>query len=96
MVRKFDSFVINSGIAGTGFTLEVAHKGEIAPIRKSGLEEINTYFIQGGITSATNLPVDNFNKHIKDTMIAGDWIDSRVAVEKVVCEASTQIERLTK
>ncbi len=39
MVRKFDFLVIGSGIAGMSFALKVAHKGKVALICKSGLEE---------------------------------------------------------
>ena len=78
------------------FALKVAHKGKVALICKSGLEEANTYFAQGGVASVTNLLVDNFDKHIEDTMIAGDWISDRGAVEKVVREAPAQIEELIK
>ncbi|MDR1699545.1 MAG: L-aspartate oxidase, partial [Prevotellaceae bacterium] len=38
--------------------------------------------------------VDNFEKHIEDTMIAGDWINDRAAVEKVVRQAPAQIKAL--
>ncbi len=96
MVRKFDFLVIGSGIAGMSFALKVAHKGKVALICKSGLEEANTYFAQGGVASVTNLVVDNFDKHIEDTMNAGDWISDRAAVEKVVREAPAQIEELIK
>lgn len=96
MVRKFDFLVIGSGIAGMSFALKVAHKGKVALICKSGLEEANTFFAQGGVASVTNLPVDNFDKHIEDTMIAGDWISDRAAVEKVVREAPAQIKELIK
>lgn len=94
MVKKFDFLVIGSGLAGMSFALKVAHKGKVALICKAGLEEANTYFAQGGIASVTNLKVDNFEKHIEDTMIAGDWISDRAAVEKVVREAPSQIQEL--
>ena len=71
MVRKFDFLVIGSGIAGMSYALKVAHKGKVALICKAGLEEANTYYAQGGIASVTDLKVDNFEKHIEDTMIAG-------------------------
>ena len=96
MVRKFDFLVIGSGLAGMSFALKVAHKGTVALICKAGLEEANTYFAQGGIASVTNLAVDNFDKHIEDTMIAGDWISDRAAVEKVVRNAPGQISELIK
>ncbi|MBR5335076.1 MAG: L-aspartate oxidase [Bacteroidaceae bacterium] len=94
MVRKFDFLVIGSGIAGMSFALKVAHKGTVALVCKSTLEDANTYFAQGGIASVTNLLVDNFEKHIEDTMIAGDYISDRAAVEKVVREAPSQIQQL--
>ena len=96
MIRKFDFLVIGSGIAGMSFALKVAHKGSVALICKAGLEEANTYFAQGGIASVTNLKVDNFEKHIHDTMVAGDWISDHAAVEKVVRNAPAQIEQLIK
>lgn len=94
MVKKFDFLVIGSGIAGMSFALKVADKGKVALVCKTTLEEANTYFAQGGIASVTNLSVDNFDKHIEDTMIAGDWISDPAAVEKVVREAPEQIQAL--
>lgn len=76
------------------YALKVAHKGSVALICKTTLEDANTYFAQGGIASVTNLLVDNFDKHIEDTMIAGDHISDRAAVEKVVREAPSQIQQL--
>ncbi len=94
MVKRFDFLVIGSGIAGMSFALKVADKGSVALICKTTLEDANTYFAQGGVASVTNHKVDNFEKHIEDTMIAGDWISDRAAVEKVVKEAPSQIQAL--
>ena len=62
MVKKFDFLVIGSGIAGMSFALKVAHKGKVALVCKTTLEDANTYFAQGGIASVTDLSVDNFEK----------------------------------
>ncbi len=94
MIQKFDFLIIGSGIAGMSFALKVADKGKVAIICKTELEEANTYFAQGGVASVTNIQVDNFDKHIEDTMIAGDWLSNRAAVEKVVTEAPSQIQEL--
>lgn len=96
MVHKFDFLVIGSGIAGMSLALKVADKGKVAIICKTELEEANTYFAQGGIASVTNLSVDNFDKHIEDTMIAGDWLNDRSAVEMVVRNAPSQIQELIR
>lgn len=94
MIQRYDFLVIGSGIAGMSYALKVAHKGKVALVCKTTLDEANTKFAQGGVASVTNLLVDDFNKHINDTMIAGDYISDRAAVEKVVREAPSQIQEL--
>ena len=97
MIHKYDYLVIGSGIAGMSFALKVAEQGKsVAIICKTELEEANTYFAQGGIASVTNLQVDNFEKHIHDTLVAGDWINDRAAVEMVVRRAPSQIKELIR
>ena len=96
MIKKYDFLVIGSGIAGMSYALKVAHKGKVALVCKTTLDEANTKFAQGGVASVTNTLVDNFEKHIEDTMIAGDFISDRAAVEKVVREAPSQIQELVK
>lgn len=96
MVYKYDYLVIGSGIAGMSFALKVADTGRVALICKTTLEEANTFLAQGGVASVTNRLVDNFEKHINDTMIAGDWLSDPAAVEKVVKEAPGQIDQLIK
>ena len=88
MVQQYDYLVIGSGIAGMSFALKVAGRNSrVALVCKSALEEANTYLAQGGVASVTNLAVDNFEKHINDTMIAGDWLSDGAAVKKVVRDA---------
>ena len=94
MIKKYDFLVIGSGIAGMSYALKVADKGSVAIICKTKLEEANTYFAQGGIASVTNKLVDNFEKHIEDTMVAGAWLSNPKAVEMVVREAPSQITEL--
>ena len=96
MIYKYDYLVIGSGIAGMSFALKVAKTGKVALVCKTTLEEANTALAQGGVASVTNTLVDNFDKHIEDTMIAGDWLSDRSAVEKVVTNAPSQIQELIR
>lgn len=96
MIKEYDYLVIGSGIAGMSFALKVAHTGRVALVCKTTLEEANTALAQGGVASVTNMAVDNFDKHIEDTMIAGDWLSDPEAVKKVVTEAPGQIQELIK
>ncbi len=98
VIKKYDFLVIGSGVAGMSYALKVANagKGRVAIVCKTTLEEANTAKAQGGIASVTNLKVDDFEKHIEDTMIAGDHLSDRAAVEQVVRNAPSQIEELVK
>ena len=98
MIRKFDFLIIGSGVAGMSYALKVARsgKGKVALVCKTTLDEANTAKAQGGIASVTNLKVDDFQKHIQDTMIAGDYISDPKAVEMVVKNAPQGIKDLLK
>jgi len=94
MVSKFDFIVVGSGIAGMSFALKVADHGKVAILCKTTLDEANTALAQGGISSVTNPVLDNYEKHIQDTLVAGDGICNIDAVNKVVRNAPRQIEQL--
>ena len=98
MKYKYDFLIIGAGVAGMSYALKIARakKGKVCIICKTALDEANTSFAQGGVASVTNLVVDNFEKHIEDTMIAGDFISDRAAVEQVVRMAPSQIKELVE
>lgn len=98
MIHQFDFLVIGSGIAGMSYALSVANsgKGKVALVCKTSLAEANTAKAQGGIAAVTNLAIDNFEKHINDTMVAGDYISDHLAVKQVVCNAPEAIKALVK
>ena len=96
MIQKFDFLVIGGGIAGMSYALSVANsgKGKVALICKTSLDEANTAKAQGGVAAVTNLALDNFEKHINDTMVAGDYISDPEAVKHVICNAPEAIKAL--
>ncbi len=93
MKHSFDYLVIGSGIAGLTFALKVAKKGSVAIIAKQKLENTNTALAQGGIAAVTT-NADNFEKHIEDTLIAGDSFSDQEVVKIVVKEAPERIDEL--
>ncbi|GHT40215.1 L-aspartate oxidase [Bacteroidia bacterium] len=95
MIHKFDCLVIGSGIAGMSYALKLADKASVALLCKTTLEDANTFYAQGGIASVT-LPYDDFEKHVHDTLVAGDGICDKAVVEKVVREAPQQITELVR
>lgn len=96
MVHKYDCLVIGSGLAGMSLALKMADSSRVALVCKTTLEEANTYFAQGGVASVTNLELDDFDKHIHDTMVAGDWLSDPKAVEQVVKGAPEQINQMVE
>ena len=96
MIRKFDFLVLGYGVAGMSYALQVAAsgKGKVALVCKTSSEEANTAKAQGGIAAVTNMEVDTFDKHVRDTMVAGDYISDPAAVKQVVENAPAGIERL--
>jgi len=93
MTHRYDYLVIGGGIAGISFALKAAKYGKVALLCKTNLHESNTSFAQGGIASVTYAP-DTFEKHIEDTLIAGDGHCNLAAVEQVVHLAPSQIEEM--
>ena len=98
MLYKYDFLIIGAGVAGMSYALKVARakKGKVCMICKTSLDEANTSFAQGGVASVTNMKLDTFDKHIADTIIAGDFISDRKAVEQVVRQAPAQIQELVQ
>ncbi|MEY2895643.1 MAG: L-aspartate oxidase [Bacteroidota bacterium] len=96
----YDFIVIGSGIAGLSYTVKVAQHFadrhipiKIALITKTVAEETNTKYAQGGIAAVWD-NADSFEKHIEDTMVAGDFISDPAVVEMVVREAPERLKEL--
>ncbi|VTQ08704.1 FAD-binding protein [Sphingobacterium daejeonense] len=69
--RKVDFLIVGSGIAGLSFALKAAKLGKVLIVTKSNEDESNTKYAQGGVAVVTDED-DSFDKHIEDTLIAGD------------------------
>jgi L-aspartate oxidase len=93
MEKQYDFLVIGSGLGGLSFALKAAEHGKVCLITKSELEETNTRYAQGGIAAVTSEP-DSYEKHVKDTMIAGDFLCDEEVVRMVVKEGPAQIKEL--
>lgn len=88
-----DFLVIGSGIGGLSYALKVAEFGSVIVITKSGLDETNTSYAQGGIAAVTYDP-DTLEKHVQDTLICGDGLCNEPVVRMIVEEAPAQINQL--
>jgi L-aspartate oxidase len=92
-----DFLVIGSGIAGLTYALKVAEAQpgkKITIITKAQADETNTKYAQGGIAGVWNDDTDSFEKHIQDTLIAGDGLCNKEIVEIVVKEGPQRIREI--
>ena len=83
-----DYFVVGSGMAGLMSALHLASYGKVVIVSKGRLQDCNSNFAQGGICCVMD-PKDSFDKHARDTMIAGAWLGKSDVVHKI-CENAPQ------
>jgi len=93
--RKVDFLIIGSGIAGLSYALKVAGHGTVCIVTKGKAEESNTRYAQGGIAAVMYSP-DTYEKHIKDTLIAGDDLSNREVVRLTIEESTERVKDLIK
>jgi L-aspartate oxidase len=94
MTRTADFLVIGSGIAGLSFALKAAKHGKVLIVTKSNEDESNTKYAQGGVAVVVDKKEDSFEKHIEDTLVAGDDLCNRKVVEIVVKEGPERIREI--
>lgn len=88
-----DFLVIGSGIAGLSFALKVAQKGKVLIVTKTRADETATRYAQGGIAAVMYTP-DTYEKHIRDTMIAGDELNDPEIVRITITESTARVKEL--
>ena len=79
-----DYFVVGSGMAGLMSALHLASYGKVIVATTAKLADCNTNVAQGGICCVMD-GGDTFDKHARDTMIAGAWLGKSPVVHEI-CE----------
>lgn len=92
-----DFLVIGSGIAGLTYAIKTARRfpdKKIIIVTKTNTDETNTKYAQGGIAVMSGNEEDTFEKHISDTLIAGDGLCNYEVVEAVIKEGPDRVNEL--
>lgn len=94
---KTQLLIIGSGVAG--LTLAVKHaeafpEKQITIVTKGNEDESNTKYAQGGVAVVLDEKTDSFQKHIQDTLIAGDGLCDIDVVNMVITEGPKRLKEL--
>lgn len=82
-MQKFDVLIIGSGLAGQSAALRLAPHCHVALVSKRSLEDSASGWAQGGIAAVLDSQ-DSIEAHIRDTLIAGAWLNDEQATRHVV------------
>ncbi len=90
-----DVLVLGSGIAGLSFAIEAAAHGRVLVVTKREIDEANTRYAQGGISSVLGAD-DSFAEHVDDTLVAGAGLCKPHVVRLCVEEGPAAVRRLVE
>ncbi len=96
-MMKTNFLIIGSGAAGLTLAVKLAEKfpkKKITVVTKAHQSESNTKYAQGGVAAVFDLKEDSFQKHINDTLIAGDGLCDKTVVEMVIKEGPLCLKEL--
>jgi len=93
---EYDLVIVGSGIAGLSFALKVAEEGhKVAIFTKKNKAESNTNYAQGGIAAVTSAG-DDLDKHVQDTLEAGDGLCDPKVVREILKDGPERIQDLIR
>jgi len=93
---KTDILIIGGGVSGLSLAIHLTNlcpDERILLITKENLTECNTFYAQGGVACVWNSN-DSFEKHIKDTLIAGDGLCDEEVVRAIITKTPERIKEL--
>ena len=96
-MKKVDVLVIGAGVAGLTFAIKTAEKHadkQICVLTKTDPGESNTRYAQGGVAAVWDDDKDSYQKHIEDTLDAGDGLCDEDIVGIVVKEGPVRVQEL--
>lgn len=96
-MNQTDILVIGAGVAGFSLAIRIAEKRPdltVTVLTKTNEKESNTSYAQGGVAAVWDNNIDDFKKHIADTLDAGDGLCNEKIVEIVVKEGPERVREI--
>ena len=92
-VKTYDVLIVGSGLAGQSAALRLARDRRVVLVSKRSLEDSASGWAQGGIAAVLDSQ-DSIEAHIRDTLVAGAWLNDAKATRFVVENGRRAIEWL--
>ncbi|MHA1371020.1 MAG: L-aspartate oxidase, partial [Promethearchaeota archaeon] len=93
MKRKVDFLVVGSGLSGLFCAKKLARIGSVLIITKESKTVSNSANAQGGIAVVMS-DDDSIEKHIRDTLIAGDGLCDEMVVRRIIRHGPRCVQEL--
>lgn len=94
--KKFDVLIVGTGISGIYAALNLSPDLKILMLSKRELTLCNSALAQGGVAAVMDPKNDDYELHIKDTLIAGQYKNNLDNVKILVQQGPRDVERLVE
>jgi len=92
-MEKVDFLIIGSGIAGLSTAIVLQKYGKVLILAKSDIEDCNTDKAAGGVACVWS-ENDSIEKHVQDTLRAGDGLCKENVVRSILAKSKDRINEL--
>jgi L-aspartate oxidase len=92
-----DVLIVGGGVAGLTTAIKIAEQRpdlSITVLTKTQKEESNTRYAQGGVAAVWDFEEDSYDKHVADTLDAGDGLCREDVVRFIVEEGPKRVEEI--
>lgn len=94
--KRYDVLIVGTGISGIYAALNLDSRLKILMLSKRELTLCNSALAQGGVAAVMDSKNDDFELHIKDTLIAGQYKNNLDNVKILVEQGPRDVERLVE
>lgn len=94
--KRFDVLIVGTGISGIYAALNLDPSLNILMLSKRELTLCNSALAQGGVAAVMDQTNDDYELHVKDTLIAGQYKNNLDNVKILVQQGPKDVERLVE